>query len=82
MYKFERYHQLGLADFIQPLEFKMNPENRYSCKATPYDTWITYDPGIVWLFSRFKQYENMLVFIQNKSYDKLIPAAATPNETL
>ena len=26
MYKFEHYRQLGLADFNQPLGFKMNPE--------------------------------------------------------
>ena len=29
MYKFEHYRQLGLADFNQPLGFKMNPENRW-----------------------------------------------------
>ena len=28
MYKFEHYRQLGLADFNQPLGFKMNLENR------------------------------------------------------
>ena len=29
MYKFERYSQLGLADFNQPAGLKMNPENRW-----------------------------------------------------
>ena len=29
MYKFERYRQLGLADFNQPVGLKMNPENRW-----------------------------------------------------
>ena len=28
MYKFERYRQLGLADFNQPAGLKMNLENR------------------------------------------------------
>ena len=29
MYKFERYRQLGLADFNQPAGLKMAPENRW-----------------------------------------------------
>lgn len=33
MYKFERYHQLGLADFHQPTGLKMDPENRWVRKA-------------------------------------------------
>ena len=33
MYKFERYRQIGLADFNQPLGLKMNPENRWVKKA-------------------------------------------------
>ncbi|WP_306767478.1 hypothetical protein [Agathobacter rectalis] len=33
MYKFERYHQLGLADFNQPVGLKMNLENRWIKKA-------------------------------------------------
>ena len=33
MYKFERYRQLGLADFDQPVGLKMNPENRWVKKA-------------------------------------------------
>ena len=33
MYKFERYRQLGLADFNQPAGLKMNPENRWVRKA-------------------------------------------------
>lgn len=33
MYKFERYRQLGLADFNQPIGLKMNPENRWVKKA-------------------------------------------------
>ncbi len=39
MYKFEHYRQLGLADFNQPLGFKMNPENRWVKKAAtiPWD---------------------------------------------
>lgn len=39
MYKFEQYRQLGLADFNQPLGFKMNPENRWVKKAAtiPWD---------------------------------------------
>ncbi len=39
MYKFERYRQLGLADFNQPVGLKMNPENRWVKKAEtiPWD---------------------------------------------
>ncbi len=39
MYKFERYRQLGLADFNQPVGLKMNPENRWFRKSTtiPWD---------------------------------------------
>lgn len=33
MYKLERYHQLGLADFNQPAGLKMDPENRWVRKA-------------------------------------------------
>lgn len=33
MYKKDRYHQLGLADFNQPIGLKMNPENRWVKKA-------------------------------------------------
>lgn len=33
MYKFERYRQLGLSDFNQPVGLKMNPENRWGKKA-------------------------------------------------
>ena len=33
MYKFERYRQLGLADFNQPVGLKMNFENRWVKKA-------------------------------------------------
>ena len=33
MYKFERYRQLGLADFNQPVGLKMNLENRWVKKA-------------------------------------------------
>lgn len=33
MYKREHYRQFGLADFNQPLGFKMNPENRWVKKA-------------------------------------------------
>ena len=33
MYKFERYRQLGLADFNQPVGLKMDPENRWVKKA-------------------------------------------------
>jgi len=29
MYKFERYRQLGLIDFNQPVSLKMTPENRW-----------------------------------------------------
>ena len=35
MYKFERYRQLGLADFNQPVGLKMNPENRW--ETIPWD---------------------------------------------
>ena len=40
MYKFERYRQLGLADFNQPVGLKMNLENRWVKKAEtiPWDT--------------------------------------------
>lgn len=39
MYEFERYRQLGLADFNQPVGLKMNPENRWVKKAEsiPWD---------------------------------------------
>ena len=39
MYKFERYRQLGLADFNQPVGLKMNSENRWVKKASsiPWD---------------------------------------------
>ena len=39
MYRFERYRQLGLADFNQPVGLKMNPENRWVKKAEtiPWD---------------------------------------------
>ena len=39
MYKFERYRQLGLADFNQPAGLKMNPENRWVKKSEtiPWD---------------------------------------------
>ena len=39
MYKFERYRQLGLADFNQPVGLKMNPDNRWVKKAEtiPWD---------------------------------------------
>ena len=39
MYKFERYRQIGLADFNQPFGLKMNPENRWVKKAEtiPWD---------------------------------------------
>lgn len=39
MYKFERYRQLGLADFNQPVGLKVNPENRWIKKAEtiPWD---------------------------------------------
>ena len=39
MYKFERYRQLGLADFNQPVGLKMNQENRWIKKAEtiPWD---------------------------------------------
>ena len=33
MYKFERYRQLGLADFNQPAGLKMDPDNRWVRKA-------------------------------------------------
>lgn len=33
MYKFERYRQLDLADFNQPVGLKMNLENRWVKKA-------------------------------------------------
>lgn len=45
MYKFERYCQLGRADFNQPARLKMDPENRWVKKAPaiPWeaieDTW-------------------------------------------
>ena len=40
MYKFERYRQLGLADFNQPAGLKMDPENRWIRKAAaiPWET--------------------------------------------
>ena len=39
MYKFERYRQLDLADFNQPVGLKMNPENHWVKKpaAIPWD---------------------------------------------
>ena len=39
MYKFERYRQLGLANFKQPVGLKMNPKNRWIKKGEtiPWD---------------------------------------------
>ena len=39
MYKFERYHQPGLADYNQPVGLKMNLENHFVKKAEtiPWD---------------------------------------------
>ena len=39
MYKFERYRQIGLADFNQPFGLKMHPENRWVKKSEtiPWD---------------------------------------------
>ena len=37
MYKFERYRQLGLADFNQPVGLKMNPGNRWVKKLETWD---------------------------------------------
>ena len=39
MYKFDRNHQFGLADFNQPFGFKMNHKNRWVKKADtiPWD---------------------------------------------
>lgn len=34
MYKFERYRQLGLADFNQPAGLKMDPENCWIRKVS------------------------------------------------
>ena len=34
MYIKDRFHQLELADFNQPIGLKMNPENRWVKKAT------------------------------------------------
>jgi len=44
MFKFEHYRQLGLADFNQPLGFKMNSENRCVKKAAT----IPWDAGASW----------------------------------
>ena len=33
MYKFDKNHQFGLADFNQPMGLKMNPENRWVKKS-------------------------------------------------
>ena len=33
MYIKDRFHQLGLADFNQPIGLKMNPENRWVKKV-------------------------------------------------
>lgn len=40
MYKFERYRQIGPANFNQPVGFKMDPENRWVKKSEtiPWDT--------------------------------------------
>ena len=40
MYKFDKNHQFGLADFNQPMGLKMNPENRWVKKAEtiPWET--------------------------------------------
>lgn len=36
MYKFERYRQIGLADFNQSFGLKMNPENQKT-ETIPWD---------------------------------------------
>ena len=38
MYKFERYRQLGLADFNQPVGLKMNQENRWIKEQEYYNS--------------------------------------------
>ena len=36
MYKFERYRQIGLSDFNQPVGLKMDQENRWVKKQKPF----------------------------------------------
>ena len=38
MYIKDRFHQLGLADFNQPIGLKMNPANRWVKKIYNIDT--------------------------------------------
>lgn len=38
MYIKDRFHQLGLADFNQPIGLKINPENRWVKKIYNIDT--------------------------------------------
>lgn len=56
MYKFERYRQLGLADFNQPAGLKMNPDNRWVQKAVTIP-WDELEDSYATLFSG-KKIEN------------------------
>ncbi len=49
MYKFERYRQLGLADFNQPVGLKMNLENRW-VKSVSTILWDTIEEKYAGLF--------------------------------
>ena len=49
MYIKDRFHQLGLADFNQPIGLKMNPENRWIKKAATIP-WFAIEDRYAQLF--------------------------------
>lgn len=49
MYIKDRFHQLGLADFNQPIGLKMNPENRW-IKKTATIPWFAIEDRYAELF--------------------------------
>ena len=51
MYIKDRFHQLGLADFNQPIGLKMNPENRWIKKAATIP-WFAIEDRYAELFPR------------------------------
>ena len=51
MYKKDRLHQFGLADFNMPIGLKMNPENRWIKKAATIP-WEAIEDRYAELFPR------------------------------
>ncbi len=49
MYIKDRFHQLGLSDFNQPIGLRMNPENRWIKKAAAIP-WFAFEDRYAELF--------------------------------